>query len=383
MKLCVLGQGTGGNAALWFDTYNHLLSDFPEVEKLTYICRTPCTLRADFETVKPYGCGNLPEWLYRFYAPLVSRFGFSACLKWLAVKQSFDVLLLQGNYSPSTNLKLMNQFNCKTILNMYGSDFYRKYLLKELSNQEYDRFGEVVARADYITCNWFTTQHDFLKAFPSSAGKCKTIPWGIDTKWHKPVPKLKGWPDAEKVFLSARGVYDYNNIDIIVEAFCNAFPDRPGYKLFIVNGYGNHKHAIKRAEALVNKYNAHDRVVMRVDRWIPDEELMALYQYADYNFCFGSSDQLTVSIVYALIKKTVNILSPLQNYFDLRDQGYETLQIVPEISVGALEHHLREYLDVDSKKIIADSCRAINDFNMHNTFDAYMDLYKNLLRASP
>ena len=379
MKLCVYGQGTGGNAALWFEFYNHHLSDYSELEKLTYVCRTPCTLHADFETVKPYGNGKIPKWLYRFYAPIIKRIGFSALLKLLVQRQSFDILLLQGNYSPSINLKVMDHLKCKTVLNVYGSDFYRKYLLGEFDEEERLMFEEVVARSDYITCNWYTTKSDFLDAFPAAEKKCVTIPWGVNNKWLEQAPALKGWPDAEKVFLSARGVYDYNNIDTIIEAFCQAFSDRPGYKLFIVNGYGNHGHAVERAKTLIDKYDAQDQVIMRVGQWISDDELMALYERADYNLCFGSTDQLSISIVYALIKNAVNILSPLQNYFDLRDQGYESVQIVPEISVVSLVQHLLKSLDTDPSKVVCDSRLVRQEFVMSNTFSSYMELYRNLL----
>ena len=383
MKICILGQGTGGNAVLWFDLFNRHLAEFPKVKGLTYVCRTPCTLKADFPTVRPYGSGRMPRLLYRFFAPWVARVGFRRSLDRLKRQQSFDILHLQGNYSPSLNLMMMDALSCPTVLNIYGSDFYRKYLLDEFSRHERESFEKVIHRADHITCNWYNTHREFVKAFPEAEAKSSFFPWGVDEKWMDPAQPLRGWPDAEKVFLSARGLYDYNNVDVVVEAFCRAFADRPDWKLFIVNGYGNHAHTVEHVGKIIQNYNAQEQVIMRVGSWILEEELMALYERADYNFCFGSSDQLTVSIFYGLLKRAVNLLSPLPNYFYLYEQGYRSLQIVSGIGVEDLERHLRDNLITDTDAIRQDAERAASEFKMTTTFRTYVEIYKRLMQKPP
>lgn len=380
MKLCFFGQGTGGNAALWFDLFNNHLHEYDDVKALKFVCRTPCTLSADFSIVRPYGSGCMPKWMYRFFAGWVARYGLKQTIQRLVRRESFDLLHLQGNYAPSINLMIMDAVKTPTVVNIYGSDFYRRYMLEEFSTDERENFKKVIRRANHITCNWHTTLRDFIRAFPEAETKSSTICWGVGDKWFCPSQKLQGWPKAQKIFLSARGIYDYNNIDVVVEAFCRAFVDKPNYKLFIVNGYGNHKHAIEKVHQIINEYHAQDQVIMRVGKWIPDEELMALYQAADYNFCFGSSDQLTVSILYGLIKNAVNILSPLPNYYDLAKHGYNSLQIIPEITVDALTDHLRNSLDlVDCELIKLDAFRAVKEFKMIECFASYVSLYQQIL----
>lgn len=380
MSICFFGQGTGGNAALWFEFFNSYHNSGCVPEDIVYVCRTPCTLGAKFETFAPYGRGKLSPKVYKYFAAFMARFGLKYYLKAMPYRRKIDGLFLQGNYSPSVNLLLMDTFKCRTVLNVYGSDFYRNYLNRELTATELNNFEEVVNRVDKIVFNWITTERDFIKAFPQLEHKCLTAPWGVSNRWLQPSPynSLVNWPDAKKVFLSARGVYDYNNIDIVVEAFCQAFAGRPDYKLFVVNGYGNHEHAIKRVKDIVNEYNAHNQVILKIGEWISDEELMALYERADYNFCFGSSDQLTVSINYALVKKTINILSPLRNYYDLQDQGYKSLLIAEDISIEKLSNLLTTSLEVDPSEIDQDSIKATNEFNLERTFSSYMGLFKDI-----
>ena len=121
-------------------------------------------------------------------------------------------------------------------------------------------------------------------------------------------------------------------------------------------------------------------MIMRVGSSISDDELMALYERADYNFCFGSTDQLTLSIPYALLKGAVNILSPLPNYYDLHAKGYSSVQIVPEVSTNALVRYLRESLVTDQTAVQIDAQRAAGDFVMTETFRRYVDLYQKILR---
>lgn len=382
MNLCIFGQATGGNAALWFDFLNRHLGGFPELDSLTLLCRTPCTLEARFPTVRPYGSGNIPPAVYRFYAPWVKRVGLRLAARRLARRRSFDVLHLQGNYFPGMNRMVVDTFRKPFVLNIYGSDFYQNLLGGKFNRSDTERFHELVERADAVTCNWPTTEHDFLKHFPNARGKCETVVWGVGESWYRPAPPLSGWPPAEKVFLSARGLYDYNNVDLVAEAFCRAFASKPGYKLFIVNGYGNHPGAVQKVRDVVARHRAEDRVILKVGRWIPDEELIALYQRADYNINFGASDQLSVSIIYGLIQKAANILSPLPNYTDLQAFGYRSLRIIPELSADALEQHFRESLEVPGDDIEADARRACEQFDMHAAFRRYLDLYRSLSPAS-
>lgn len=376
MKICVFGQGTGGNAAIWFDLFNNRLAEYPAVEKLVYVCRTPCTLSADFPVITPYGSGNIPSPIYRLYAPFVSRYGLRYQVRQLFRKHAFDVLHLQGNYTPSLNLRLMDEINCPCVLNLFGSDFLRKYLLNEFSPNEHRDFEEVIERVDHVTCNWYTTHREFLSSFPRASEKSSMFTWGVGPQWRVPGRSLQGWPSAEKVFLSTRALHDYNNVDIVVEAFCRAFVDRPSYKLFVLGGYGDQVDVVDRVTRIISKYGAGDQVIMRLGHWVAGEELMALYDRADYNFCFGSSDQLSISIVYAMLKGAVNILSPLRNYFDLREAGYSALQIVPEISVESLEKHLLEGLGIDDNAVARDAVRAAQEFDMSTTFRKYLELYR-------
>jgi glycosyltransferase involved in cell wall biosynthesis len=387
MKLCIVGQGTGGNASIWFDYFNSKNKKTDRV-KITFICRTIRTLEANFKIIAPYGNGKTPSFIYKLYAPFIARIGLQLIIKSIKALNKFDALLLQGNYTPSQNLMIMKELNCHTIVNIYGSDFYRKYLLNEFSPKEKENFVKVLENADDIVLNWQTTYSDFVNEFPEYSKKCSMKSWGVSESWitspilpkkdlEKELTKFQ-WPKAEKVFLSARALYDYNNIDIIVEAFCRTYEKNKNYKLFIVNGYGNHKTVIEKVNSIIDKYDAHDRVITKIGKWISDEELQYLYHRADYNFCFGSTDQLTVSIVYSFLSKTINILSPIQNYRELVSCGYKSPLLSSELSLSSLESLLNTLpaAEILESNIEDDKVAALEEFNMDSTFNHYISLVK-------
>jgi glycosyltransferase involved in cell wall biosynthesis len=384
MKLCIVGQGTGGNASIWFDYFNSTQSKYNPV-KVTFICRTVRTLEAKFKIIAPYGTGKIPSFLYKLYAPFISRIGMKLIIKTLNAFNKFDALILQGNYSPALNLMIMKEFNCHTIINLYGSDFYRNYLLGGFSPKEKSNFVKVLKLADDIILNWDTIYDDFVSEFPEFIDKCSVKSWGVAESWIKrsefsqnqledKLEALK-WPKAEKVFLSARALYDYNNIDIVVESFCRAFDKNKNNKLYIVNGYGNHQAVIEKVNAIIDKFDAHDCVITKIGKWISDEELQLLYSRADYNFCFGSTDQLTVSIVYSFLSKTINILSPLKNYTSLIAKGYKTPLICKELSLESLIMNLEGLSSshVSDAEKLKDFKMATIEFNMKETFKHYLD----------
>ncbi|MDU0114567.1 hypothetical protein RT723_16535 [Psychrosphaera aquimarina] len=387
MKLCIVGQGTGGNASIWFDYFNSTQNKSNPVD-VTFICRTVKTLEAKFKIIAPYGNGKIPSFIYKLYAPFISRIGMKLMIKILKVFNKYNALILQGNYSPALNLMIMKEFNCHTIVNIYGSDFYRNYLLDGFSSKEKINFVRVLKLADSIVFNWDTTYKDFVNEFPELIDKCSVKAWGVSESWLAASVQSKSqvedsleklsWPRAEKVFLSARALYDYNNIDIVVESFCRAFEKNKNYKLYIVNGYGNHLPTVDKVNAIIKKYDAQEFVITKIGKWISDEELQYLYQRADYNLCFGSSDQLTVSIIYSFLSKANNILSPLENYKSLITKGYKTPIICQEISIESLTNQLKNLprsSETDENRLNDHNMASI-EFDMSTTFQHYLDQIK-------
>lgn len=382
MKICIFGQATGGNASIWFDYFNSKKFINKNIN-IVFISRTIKTLNSLFKIYSPYGHGGIPPFINRFYTPFVSRIGIRFLLFYLMLNNKFDGVIIQGNYAPSLNLILMKSFKCHKILNIYGSDFYRKYLLNEFSSYERTNFVKVLHQTDSIVFNWVTSYNDFIREFPELSYKCCYKPWGVSEFWIKDntfniqCVNNYDWPCAEKVFLSARAIYDYNNIELLVESFCKAFADNKEYKLFLVNGYGNHKKSVENVYEIISKYNAYDQVITKVGKWISDEELLYLYNRADYNFCIGFTDQLTVSIVYSFLTDTVNILSPIQSYKDLIYIGYDSPIIMDNFDVDNLSLLLKNLPVKSDQVIINDREKALNDFDIESTFNHYLSLIKN------
>lgn len=371
MKVCIFGQATGGNASIWFDFFNNYENKDIEI---TYLCRTIKTLDAKFKIIPIYGSGSLPIFIKKVLSYLVSNFLIGIVFNLANKLNSFDSLILQGNYSPELNLKILKNFKGKVLLNIYGSDFYRNYLLS--NNKQYrDKFIEVLERADCIVCNWSTTQKDFLKEFPHFESKCSTALWGVSKDWLSNESKSLN----NEIFLSARGLYKYNNIDKVVEAFCRAFKGDLDKQLYIVNGYGNDDETIKKVQSIIEKNGMHDQIFLRVNEWISESELRELYKKSKYNICFGSTDQLTISIVYGFLSNCINVLSPLDNYKYLNNLGFRTHKIINKISVKSLEEYFLSLENSRTQKnedLLLDRAVALELFNHENTFNHHIEQLK-------
>lgn len=374
MKIFFFGQATGGNALLWFNFLNHQTKNNKQLE-ITFLARTLCTLKHSFKVFSPYGYKKLPKVIQKLRNKSVSLFLLDLYLFLLKRKGIQDLLILQGNYTPATNLKVLSKIeHKKSILNIYGSDFYRKYLRKELDKAGLKQFIEVLEKVDVIHCNWHTTKDDFLNEFPQFSEKVLCCPWGADLDWyeHEMKPKKR---KENKVFLSTRALHSYNNVDLVVEAFCKAFPSNTHHQLHIVGAYGCDPEVLKKIRKTIIDYDQSNNIKIDIDKWYEGIDLMNLYDSADYNICFGSTDQLTISIVYAYLRGTKNILSPLDNYQYLSQLGFKTQSICEEISVENLKEKFLYLVDnsMDERSIISDEKLAREVFNLETVFNHYME----------
>lgn len=371
MKTLIYGQATGGNALTWFNFFNRNAKKFD----VRLLARTVCTLEHDFPVYKPYGRKDSNNLLGKIRKKIASSALVKLYLFYLAKFYKPDVVILQGNYTPKANLNVIRQLECKSILNIYGSDFYRKYKKNEFSHQDRVCFVEVLDKVNIIMCNWKGTYDDFIAEFPEYTSKTHLVPWGIDPDWSVELPKKELRP--EKKFISTRALHSYNNVDMVVEAFCQAFPYPSKNSLHIIGAYGNDDKVVKKIRSSIDRNKMGDRVNLQLDKWYEGDELIQLYDGADYNLCFGSTDQLTISISYAFSRCVVNILSPLSNYEYLLELGYSTPRLSSEITVESLVELFNEVdsnLQGNPDDLISDRNRALQMFDMEKTFSSYLDL---------
>lgn len=374
MKVFFFGQATGGNALLWFNFLNNKSKNNQNLD-ITFLARTLCTLKCSFKVFSPYGYKKLPKIIQKLRNKAASLFLLDLYLAFLRRKGIQDLLILQGNYTPTSNMKVLMKIPYKTsILNIYGSDFYRKYLRKELNNNELKQFVQVLDKVDVIHCNWHTTKCDFLNEFPQFSDKVICCPWGADLDWYKYSMKPRSEND-KKVFLSTRALHSYNNVELVVEAFCRAFPNDTNHRLHVVGAYGCDPKVLNKIHTLITEYNHSKNIKIEIDKWYEGRDLMNLYDSADYNVCFGSTDQLTISIVYAFLRGIKNILSPLDNYHYLNQLGFKTQLICKDISVESLKNTFLYLVDNSFEKsdIKNDEELARKVFNLETVFNQYVE----------
>lgn len=385
MNVGIIGQCKGGNAVLWFELFNDHLKDYKDIKKLTYLCRNENELDAKFKLVELYGkrlrcnCKYLSLIKTIFYSKIWTSF----YLKVLLPQIFFDVIHIQGNYDPYFNLKIINNTKAKIVLQIMGSDFYQNYLNNKKSLKEQDKFVEVLRKVNHIVCSRESSKKDLLLEFPFLKNKISVIRLGTGKKWLKKTNEellsLKE-NNKKKTFISTRGLYDYNNVDKLVEAFCITYQDKKeAVKLNIINGYGSHSHVIRRVKEIILKYNCEDIVELKINQWITEDQLMSLYEESDYNFCIGDTDQLSISITYGFLTLTKNILSPINTYYELIDSGYRSLHILEEVTVNNLIDFFKKLPESSKDNLIKDREKASKEHIATENFKKYITVYKKIV----
>jgi hypothetical protein len=374
MKIKIIGQARGGNAVQWFDLFNNNLNEFNDISKILYICRNECELDATFPIIRLYG--RKVGWWGKLYKPFINKVGLKYIIQYLSRKYSYDVIHIQGNYHPGYNRKIIKNTSEKVVLNLYGSDYYQNWSGNKHIKKYRDDFIDVCESASAITCNWITTKNDFVKEFPHFKNKTHSIPGGVDSKWFGSNSFKKS--KNKTIFLSTRALYPYNNVELLIKAFCNVFKNDISKELIILSGYGSSKLQISNAVNIVKDNNMEASVKFIFD-WIDDDQLLEIYEKADYNFCLGDTDQLTISIIYGILKNVTNVLSPLQSYYDFKNQGYASPIILDEISELSLEKFLLNLPETNIEKLTEDESRARGDYNFRNNYERYISLYKSII----
>lgn len=101
---------------------------------------------------------------------------------------------------------------------------------------------------------------------------------------------------------------------------------------------------IQKIKDIINKYHCQNQISLICNQWISDDKLKEYYVDADYNFCIGDTDQLTVSIIYGYLTRTQNILSSLDAYKRLDNFGFKSQLILNDVTLPTLVSFLKELL---------------------------------------
>lgn len=372
MKILIIGQCQGGNAKLWSD----FLSEYNELELVHYVCRNYA--QADFSlksnnkrVFRLYNFFKGFGVLEKIWIKIISFYFFPFIIKSLDVFFKYDVIHIQGNYEPNFNLSILNKVKAKKIMHIYGSDFNQRYLKggKKFKMQ----FQQVIDKSDHILFNFETLQKDFLKEF-NCLHKVSVGCMGVNKFWAEDL-KGKSANDKKIRFLSARGMYAYNNVSFLVDSFIEVFGNNPMFELYLVNGYGWDN---DEKNKILEKIRNYKNIIPKVGEWITDGELRSYYDLCDYNFCIGSSDQLTVSITYGYLRKCLNVLSPLDNYSELDNNHFKSHIYLEDISKKSVKNLLLNLPNLDYEVLEDDRKKAEDYFLFKNRFKNTLMVYKNL-----
>lgn len=363
MKVLIIGQCQGGNAKSWQD----FLQQYDGFDLIHYVCRNQC--QQDFtiegENKKVFSLYNRfagMGLIRKIWVKLVSTRILPMLVHRLDQKYEYDIIHFQGNYEPDFNFRLMQASNASPVLSIYGSDFYQRYI--NGGDAFRTSFEKVIQTVAHVLFNFEITREDFLKHI-DVRGKSSVGCMGVDGWWaKKPMNQMP--KDGVTRLLSARGMYAYNNIELLVDGFLELYRDNPNYELFLVNGYGWDEDVKNR---ILQKVNGVSNIKTRVGEWITDEEMKTYYDLCDYNFCIGSTDQLSVSIIYGFLHGSLNVLSPLRNYRELDKLQFATHYFLPEISMEAIREVLRSLPKNDGELMEKDRERAIETLLFSKRFE--------------
>ncbi len=373
MKVLIIGQCQGGNAKSWQD----FLMGYSEFELVHYVCRNQC--QEDFilegEGKKVFRFYNRfagMGLLRKIWVKLVSTRLLPAFVKRMDAKHHYDIIHFQGNYEPEFNLRLMAAAKAKAVVSIYGSDFYQRYLKGSEAHKK--AFEKVLDRAQHILFNFEIIRNDFLKEI-DIPNKSSVGCMGVNDYWAKPPLKKSSATKGVTRLLSARGMYAYNNVDLLVDGFIELYANNPTYELYLINGYGWDE-LVKNA--ILEKVKDIKNIHTAVGKWITDEELKGYYDLCDYNFCIGSTDQLSVSIMYGYMHRALNILSPLVNYAELDKLQLKTHHFLKEVTADSLKQVLANLPQASAEDMDADFELAKESFLFSNRFKNTERVFKSL-----
>ncbi len=363
MKVLIIGQCQGGNAKSWQD----FLMGYTGFEVVHYVCRNQCQqdffLKGEGKKVFRFynrfaGMGLLRK----IWVKLVSTRLLPAFVKRMDARHHYDIIHFQGNYEPEFNLSLMKASKAKAVVSIYGSDFYQRYLKGGAAAKA--AFEKVIDRAEHILFNFEMAREDFLKEI-DVAHKSSVGCMGVNDYWAQAPSKKPDAPAGVIRLLSARGMYAYNNIDLLVDGFMERYANNPAYELYLINGYGWDA-PVKNG--ILEKVKDVTNIYTKVGEWITDEELKGYYDLCDYNFCIGSTDQLSVSIMYGYMHRAVNILSPLPNYAELDKLQLKTHHFLKEVTADSLKQVLANLPQPTTADMDSDYELAKESFLFSNRF---------------
>ncbi|AUC14167.1 hypothetical protein BTO06_02940 [Tenacibaculum sp. SZ-18] len=372
MRVLIIGQCQGGNAKTW----EGFLNNYTELDLIHYVCRNYS--QADFKlktknqkVFKLYNYFKGWGLLEKIWIKIMSSYIFPIIIKLLDVFYKYDVIHIQGNYAPKFNLSLMNVVKAKKVMHIYGSDFYQKYI--NGNEKSKSNFEEVIKQSDHVLFNFETLKNDFLKEINCSE-KVSVGCMGVSDFWSKAYNEKSSNDNVIRI-LSARGMYFYNNVSFLVDSFIEIYGGNPKFELYLVNGYGWDE---DEKNAVMEKIKNYNNIIARVGEWISDEELRYYYDLCDYNFCIGSTDQLTVSIVYGYLRKSLNVLSPLENYSELDELQFKSHTYLQDISKESVDNLLKSLPKKDNNILNEDRIKAEENFLFRNRFKNTLRVYKNL-----
>ena len=373
MKVLIIGQCQGGNAKSWQD----FLMGYTGFEVVHYVCRNQC--QQDFflqgEGKKVFRFYNRfagMGLLRKIWIKLVSTRILPAFVKRMDARHHYDIIHFQGNYEPEFNMSLMKATKAKPVVSIYGSDFYQRYLKGGPAAKK--SFEKVIDRAEHILFNFEMAREDFLKEI-DVAHKSSVGCLGVNDYWAEPPLEPSKAQQGVTRLLSARGLYAYNNVDHLVDAFMELYANNSAYELYLVNGYGWDE-PVKNG--ILEKVKDITNIHTVVGKWITDEELKGYYDLCDYNFCIGSTDQLSVSIMYGYMRHSLNILSPLANYAELDKLQFKTHHFLKEVTTDSLKQILENLPQRNEAAMEADRKLAQQSFLFSNRFKNTMNVFKTL-----
>ena len=377
MKILIIGQCQGGNAKSW----QEFLSNYTELDLVHYVCRNHC--QADFnlhsknqKVFRIYNAFKGLGLLEKIWIKLMSSYLLPILIKILDKYYTYDIVHFQGNYEPKFNISIMKSTRAKSVIQIYGSDFYQRYLNGSESSK--NDFEAAIKLCNHVLFNHGVLKNDFLTKIDCSL-KVSVGCMGASDLWSTNSKIENNSKDNITRLLSARGMYTYNNVDLLVDSFIEYYANNPNFELYIINGYGWDE---PEKSIILRKIDGIPNIISEVGKWISDEELRDYYDLCDYNFCIGSTDQLSVSIMYGYLRGCLNILSPLRNYSELETLNFRSHVYLNDITAESMNNIVKELPEIDQVILLNDFENAKENFLFRNSFKNTLDTYKSLIKLN-
>lgn len=322
IKLLMLGPGIGHNILPWLEFMNEL-KDYD----ITFLCSSFHFKENEFKNIK----------IVQQSLKIKHIFNIRNIFK----DDKFDIFFIQGgNSSLNTLLFVLLIYSKISILNIWGESI----LDRSIHGSIRDRFSYyfLFKKINYILFSWYGTLQKFEKIYPKLQNKTWLLFLGLSKTWFsKEVDPpssfvqnlLSSLPAEKRICIWPKSLIYGNRFDLVIRALKKLSENNPELvkKFLLLIWGGNNEDPPYRAEieSFIKENNLENIIEIIDHPFLEFSDMVHVMNRSDFYINFGNTDQLTNTILEAMLFEKPLAISDIQPYRLLNEKLNLNMKLIP------------------------------------------------------